>query len=168
MGSCSLPSTYKNICHGSYIIVYIQLFFKASDMFWHILWCQHWGVTDSQSDAAQTKSTVKASNHLPGGRGGKESRSSITCAAAPSVKMYAEKVVTEGKMGMCARQTCSARCCSCSHSVHPSLLHHHKLRRTDTDTHIFSDWNAVLVELPLTLFVFCIWEQTSVHLNVNN
>lgn len=167
MGSCSLPSTYKNICHGSYIIVYIQLFFKASDMFWHIC-------------GVNIEELLTLNLMLP--RPNRPSRARITfpeeeearCPEARSPVLLPHrsrctlrKLWRRGRW-VCARQTCSAHCCSCSHSVHPSLLHHHKLRHTDTGTHIFSDWNAVLVVLPLTLSVFCIWEQTSVHLNVNN
>lgn len=83
---------------------------------------------------------MKGFNHLPGGvkeaSRGKEARRQITSVVAQFTKMYAEKVVTEGKMGTCTSDIHTV-VLALVLSTPPYHTHTHTLRHTNT--HISSD-----------------------------
>lgn len=104
----------------------------------------------------QTKLTDKgsSSSHLPG-REGKEIEAQSPALLYHRKRCMQKKLWRRGRW-VCTRVTYSAHC-SCSHSVHPSRLHPRKLTHTDTDTHIFFDWKAVLVILLLARCMFSVF-----------
>lgn len=108
MGSCSLPSTYKNICHGSYIIVYIQLFFKALDMLWHICGVNIEGLLTLNLMLPRPNRPSRARITFPGEEEARSPEARSPVLLPHRSRCTLRKLWRRGRW-VCARQTCSAR-----------------------------------------------------------